>query len=339
MRRGGGAVLSRQDLAEIGARYEQLRPDFERVTLEVSRIVSDELRRHAIKHMTTARAKWRDSLERKLWKERDRFAVGDLERSLTPQLKDLAGVRVLLYVPQDVEAAVLAVKQRFPACEARWTPKSIKKAEGYCAEHVYVDLLDVHPKDHAEFGRVLELPCEVQICTISSHIWNELEHDIVYKQPSGRPDEGQRELLASLHQELGLATATVARLIARTNERARENREPMQGPPDLRRYLEHRFKRSLAGDFAALLDLLESLVDDVTPTFVDRLFEEGVREEEARRTAEILDLDQAQADVGTIAVMLLPGLGRQDVVDVVTAKPDVPSLWKFLRRAAENGGR
>jgi hypothetical protein len=184
------------------------------------------------------------------------------------------------------------------------------------------------------------IPCEIQICTIVEHVWNELEHDIKYKQPGGRPDEGQVELLASLRSELGLCARTVQRLMSRTAERSQSNEEQLTGAQDLRRYLEGRLNRRVDGAFDELWKFLSRLVDRVTPRAMDDLFVQGHPEAAAAMVRDRFDQDAAHRDVGLVAVMLLPAFLVEDVRDAIGANPMAP-LWKFMLRvvSSESGGR
>jgi hypothetical protein len=171
-------------------------------------------------------------------------------------------------------------------------------------------------------------------------VWNELEHDIKYKQPGGRPDEGQVELLASLRGELGLCARTVQRLMSRTAERSQSNEERLTGAQDLRRYLEGRLNRRVDGPFDELWEFLSRLVDRITPRAMDDLFVQGRQDASAAEVRDRFDPDAAHRDVGLVAVMLLPAFRVEDVRDAIGANPMAP-LWKFMLRvvSTESGGR
>jgi ppGpp synthetase/RelA/SpoT-type nucleotidyltranferase len=326
-------MLTREHIAEIAARYDDVRPGFDRLAAEVGRRLNAALRSSGRKNLVSWRAKWPDSLARKLWKERDRFELADFRASLAPPLRDLAGARVLVYRPADVAIASDAIKAAFPGCTQ--TPR--RTAQGYAAEHFGVSLDRVPDVDDA-LADLRRLPCEVQLCTVTQHVWNELEHDIIYKQPDGQPDAGQRELLASLHAELALAASTVERLMTRSDQRRAENEAPITSPEDLRRWAEQRYNATMTGDFGALLRLLSLLLRELTGAALDRLLGEGRSHAEAEELARRFDLDGSYGEVGVIAVRLVPALGLVEILDLIEdAETEAPPLWRFLGRVASDG--
>jgi ppGpp synthetase/RelA/SpoT-type nucleotidyltranferase len=325
-------VLTRQDVEKVAARFAERRASFERVAGEVHRRTVNLLQGRALKSVVTSRAKSVESLKRSLWRDREKRSPEEFERALAPPLVDLAGVRVLLYQDADVEPARDALTE-FEALRS----KDKRSTDAYSAYHLVVH--NWCSEDDADNRELRGIPCEIQICTIVEHVWNELEHDIKYKQPGGRPDDGQVEMLMSLRGELELCARTVRRLMARTTERLRSNDEQLVGAQDLRRYLEGRFNRRVDGPFDELWKLIYPLVDRVTPRIMDDLFDQGRPELAARELRNQLDLDAAHRDVGLVAVMLLPAFLAENVRDVIGDQPDEP-LWKFILRvlASEHGG-
>jgi ppGpp synthetase/RelA/SpoT-type nucleotidyltranferase len=323
--------LTRIDIAELIARYTDERPKFEKLVSEIQHRVANRLRDKGIRNMVTARAKAPDSLNKKLWKERAERSMQDFESSLSPPLKDLAAVRVLLYLPEDTQPTVETLREMFHVRQ----DKSYKRLDGYRAEHLYI-CLEPHEDDiDAELQSCYSLLCEIQICTITDHIWNVLEHDIIYKQPGGQPDEGQKELLISLHHMLGIASQAVDRLMKRTKARSQKMSEPILEPEGLQVYLSRRFGEiTVRGDFDSLLGLLGALMAVVSPAALDKLFEDGWKEAKAKREAKRLDPNGSERDLGWISLILLPVLGEQEILDV-TEQDELPPLLKMMRRAAE----
>jgi len=327
-------VLSRQDTETVAARFAETRPRYERVAGEVHRRAVNLLHGRALKSVVTSRAKSVESLKRSLWRDREKWSPDAFELSLTPPLVDLAGVRVLLYQDSDVEPARNALLAEFTALKS----KDKRSEDAYSAYHLIVH--NWCPDDDADSSEIRSTPCEIQICTIVEHVWNELEHDIKYKQPGGRPDDGQDELLASLRSELGLCARTVQRLMSRTAARSRLNEEQLVGAQDLRRYLEGRFRRRVDGPFDELWAFISRRVDRVTPRAMDDLFAQGHLEPTASGLQREFDQDTAHREVGLVAVMLLPAFSAEDVRDAIGENPGAP-LWRFMLRvlAGEHGGK
>jgi ppGpp synthetase/RelA/SpoT-type nucleotidyltranferase len=324
-------VLAREDVAYIVARYVADRVTYELVTAELHRRVLNLVNNHALKSVITSRAKSADSLQRTLWNDRADWTPDEL-RSLSPSLSDLAGVRILLYRDEDVTPAVEAIRREFPILRE----KDKRSRDGYSAYHLVVH--EWCTTDDPNHAMVRHVPCEIQICTVVEHVWNELEHDIRYKQPGGAPDDRQIELLDSLRAELDLSAQTAARLMRRTADRIRENSEPFGGPHDLRRYLEARFRQRVDGAFDDLLSFLGRLLIQITPRELDDLFDRGQSKEVSESTRARFDVDGAHGEVGLACVMILPALHRDDVREAVGEQPSKP-LWKFLLRVVSEHDR
>lgn len=327
-------MLTRQDAENVAARFAEIRARYERVAGEVHRRVINLLHGRALKSVVTSRAKSVESLKRSLWRDREKWSPDEFENSLTPPLVDLAGVRVLLYQASDVEPARDALLAEFTALKN----KDKRSENAYSAYHLVVH--NWCPEDDPANSEIRGTPCEIQICTIVEHVWNELEHDIKYKQPGGRPDDGQHELLASLRSELGLCARTVQRLMSRTADRSRSNDEQLVGAQDLRRYLEGRLNRRVDGPFDELWEFISRLMARVTPRVMDDLFAQGRLEQAASVLRGEFDQDAAHRDVGLVVLMLLPAFSADDVRDAIGEDPSKP-LWRFMLRvvARERGGK
>jgi ppGpp synthetase/RelA/SpoT-type nucleotidyltranferase len=321
-------VLDKQDIAEIVARFQQDRLIYERVAGEIHRRAVNLLQGRALKNVVTSRAKSLESLQRTLWRDRSKWTPSSF-RDLAPPLVDLAGVRVMLYREEDVEPTRDALLQAFGSPLSQ---KDKRSRDAYSGLHLVIHNW-CHESD-LNFGAHRNVPCEIQICTIVEHVWNELEHDIVYKQPSGRPDDAQKELLWSLRAELELASRTALRLMTRTDERARVNNEVLTGAQELRRYLENRLDGRVDGPFEDLFALLSSLVAEITPRGLDHLFEQGQHRPQGEALQARMDVDGAHAQVGLVWCMLVPAFPSADVLDVVGDAPRVAFL-RFVRRVAQ----
>ena len=178
-------MLTHEQVADIAARFATTRGPYERVAGEVHRRIVNLLQGRLLKSVVTSRAKSAESLRRSLWRDREKWTFGQFDAALAPPLVDLAGVRILLYREADVEPARDAVLAEFPTL----TKKDKRSTDAYSAFHLVIH--NWCAEDDGASGPLRFLPCELQICTIVEHLWNELEHDIKYKQPGGRPDEGQ----------------------------------------------------------------------------------------------------------------------------------------------------
>ncbi len=329
-------ALSNDDIRLLRGRYEEQRPAYAQLAAELHEVLARIVGRAGVRHLITHRAKTPDSLHDKLMKHRGGYTLPDFDKALSPPLDDLAAARVLVYLLEDRQVVVDAVQRAFSdAGHAVREPKLRKGRRDYNAVHIYLSAK----------GSMLALPqqlscpplVELQVTTLAHHLWNELNHDIRYKQVGGEPDEAQHELLDSLAAEVHLVLETAGRLMARTNERIRKNEEPITGPAELRVHLEGREKDRcpLSGDFQGLFDLLNALVDPLTPAWLDTGFKHGMRPYPSGQLSKELDPEAGQGEVGQLLISLLPSIDAEAVIEVVRAIGAPTSFHQFARRAAE----
>lgn len=98
-------------------------------------------------------------------------------------IKDLAGVRVILYFKGNaLNILRLALQEEFD-----YLPKDEKKhkaMDGQESIHSLIEFSEERLK-LSEYSRFKGLKCEIQLVTILQHAWSELEHDVVYKPQDG----------------------------------------------------------------------------------------------------------------------------------------------------------
>jgi ppGpp synthetase/RelA/SpoT-type nucleotidyltranferase len=105
--------------------------------------------------------------------------------AIEEQIKDLAGVRLILYTNTDVDRFLQSrlIPQLF---KVHWAetrihyPTAENDAQRYKAFHYTVSLADEIAQGN-ELAKFAGLRCEIQIQTILDHAWAETYHDMVYK--------------------------------------------------------------------------------------------------------------------------------------------------------------
>lgn len=126
-------------------------------------------------------------------------------------------MRMLLYRPRDIDPACTLIEELFLVPEPDEFRRDHRNVDGYQARHRVVSLrvedIDADPGA----TNLRNVPCEVQVATIPDHIWNEIERDIIYKTPHGRPTDVQRVLLQTLRGELNMVRETVDKLMKATD--------------------------------------------------------------------------------------------------------------------------
>ena len=183
---------------------------------------------NAIRAQVTSRAKSPKSLEGKL----RRFAatgkkvMPDVD-SVFDQIRDLAAVRVATYEQRHEGQIVSLICDRFLDHKAT-TPTSERKDKNredpgnfYRASHIEVFL---KPTDLVgTYINVADVPCEVQVCSMMAHVWNEVEHDLGYKPATGALSDSERRFLTMLGNSVRMGDDTIQSLFAETERRQREH--------------------------------------------------------------------------------------------------------------------
>ena len=149
--------------------------------------------------------------------------------SVFDQIRDLAAVRIATYeqTPRRANrsARLQAIHRRSgPSTRARaqgQEPRAIPRTSTEPA-HLEVFLAAVRTSS-ARTPTSMDVPCEVQVCSMMAHVWNEIEHDLGYKPDAATLSEQEKNFLVMLGQSVrGRATARSASLFAETERRNAE---------------------------------------------------------------------------------------------------------------------
>lgn len=182
---------------------------------------------NAIRAQVTSRAKSPKSFEGKL----RRFAAGGKKSmadvdAVFDQIRDLAAVRIATYEQRYEDQVVSLVAGRFigangapPAAERK--DKNLQDPSNfYRATHLEAFL---KPADIVgTYSNVADVPCEIQVCSMMAHVWNEVEHDLGYKPATGALSTQERTFLTMLGQSVRMGDNTILSLFAETERRQRE---------------------------------------------------------------------------------------------------------------------
>jgi ppGpp synthetase/RelA/SpoT-type nucleotidyltranferase len=234
----------------------------------------------------SSRVKSSSSLRGKLqkWAEDPEKAdriTGDPETVLA-RVSDLAAARVMTYTEKDRDAVAEIAQSIFRSppgynklfdLEKKEDDRRIKgnPRNHYRATHM---MISIHENDlNGEFSNLKFDKCELQITSLLAHVWNEIEHDTIYKTLSGDLSELERDAIDSL----GHLTKTGDNII-KSLLRARQVREDQEEDTlrrenarfshseDLASFLEEHYGKNINGksfDFgqgaAELLALLRAI--------------------------------------------------------------------------------
>jgi len=167
--------------------------------------------------------------------------------------------------------------------------------------------------------------CEIQICSMMAHVWNEIEHDIGYKPEGEGPSDAERGLLEALGHLTRAGDAAITRLLAANIARMEEQTGDFADVHDFVARMRPYFpdadlsvNAGLAFDLALTLDLVSieriraRLGDDALSPAIAKpkiLSFNNYLEEQGHSD---LALNSASADLFTIAML------EKDVDAIVT---------------------
>ncbi|MEE9985538.1 RelA/SpoT domain-containing protein [Agrobacterium pusense] len=177
--------------------------------------LESELKERKIMARVSGRVKGRESLRAKLmkWANDEEKAKLFLDpRDVYKYVGDLAAVRVMTYVEQDRERVANIAKELFThrpgrddfEYEIKEDSPRVKSddANYYRATHMQIRLKKADLTGNT--ANLADDHCELQITSMLAHVWNEIEHDIVYK---GDKTNLSTDEVSSL-ESLGLLTKT-----------------------------------------------------------------------------------------------------------------------------------
>src|SRR5581483_2984857 len=223
-----GMTISDDTIKKAVQRYQREFDRYLKLSARVAEICRTEVvEGNAMRAQVTSRAKSPKSLEGKL----RRFAATQKKRipdvdAVFEQIRDLAAVRIATYEQRHEEQVVHLVCKRFvdgaghPPSHERKDKNRENSTNFYRASHVEVFLT---PSDIVgTYTNVVDVPCEVQVCSMMAHVWNEVEHDLGYKPAAGVLSDQEKNLLVMLGQSVRVGDGTIASLFAETERRQRE---------------------------------------------------------------------------------------------------------------------
>jgi ppGpp synthetase/RelA/SpoT-type nucleotidyltranferase len=221
-------TISDDTIKKAVQRYHREYDRYLKLAARVAEICRSEIvEGNAIRAQVTSRAKSPKSLEGKLrrFAATGKKSIPDVD-AVFDQIRDLAAVRVATYEQRHEDHIVQLVCKRFvDASGQRPTHerKDKNRAEPnnfYRASHIEAFLTS--GDGVGTYANVMDVPCEVQVCSMMAHVWNEIEHDLGYKPAAGVLSDQERNFLVMLGQSVRMGDGTIASLFAETERRQRE---------------------------------------------------------------------------------------------------------------------
>jgi ppGpp synthetase/RelA/SpoT-type nucleotidyltranferase len=213
-------AISEQVILNAVARYDRERDRYLKLAARVADICrSNIVEGHAIRAQITSRTKTVRSFEGKLrrFSKRSDKNFQSVEE-IFEKIGDFAGVRIATYRPEDEPRVAKSIGTLFVGADGDDIIVDSKdkldpaKGQFYRATHCQVFLRE--DELLGDYGNLRGSSCEVQICSMMSHVWNEIEHDIGYKPEGGGPGEAERGLLEVLGHLTRSGDAAITQLLA-----------------------------------------------------------------------------------------------------------------------------
>jgi ppGpp synthetase/RelA/SpoT-type nucleotidyltranferase len=289
-------------------------------------IVKDD----AIRATTQARAKDPERFEEKLrryQKNPQKCDSLDSVDAIMSRVGDLAGVRVATYVEKDRDRVVKAIETNFSGPDGSRSVL-VEKKDGhalssfYRATHCQVTIKESELV--GTYANLRDLTCEIQVCSLLAHVFNEIEHDLGYKPLAGEISEAETRFLGILGSQTQAGDTVIEGLLSVVAARRQAAGAPFNDQYDFVARIRDRFTdvASFAQHAGQLFEELKSLNLD-SPTAMeragllandhDRRSRELVREFQAflRRRQDDFEVDD---DTSDRLLMLLLDKRADDVI-------------------------
>lgn len=210
--------IAEKVIQEAVARYDRERDRYIKLSGRVADLCRSAMEENVIRAQVTSRTKTLRSFEGKLrrFSKRSDKHLSTVD-DIFYEISDFAGVRIATYQIQDEAKATQIVMKVFcgPAGgKMEIDPKDKlepAKAQFYRSTHCQVFLRD--DELLGDYANLRGASCEIQVCSMMAHVWNEIEHDIGYKPDGEGPSEAELGLLETLGHLTRAGDAAITRLL------------------------------------------------------------------------------------------------------------------------------
>lgn len=164
-------------------------PYFELMSSQISYVLENLLKQNGINYLSIeSRTKSLDNIQEKI---KRKFYKKPIE-----QLTDIAGIRIILYLENDVDSVCEIIRKTFDIDVKNSSNNSTRLAIdkiGYRSIHFVCDIGNKRSSipEYQTFGG---LKFEIQVRTILQHSWANLTHDRVYKFGNNLPESIKRKV-------------------------------------------------------------------------------------------------------------------------------------------------
>jgi ppGpp synthetase/RelA/SpoT-type nucleotidyltranferase len=293
-----------------------------------------------------ARAKTIDSFSRKAGLPHPLDPTRPKYENPVSDITDMAGVRVVTFLPTAVAQVGAAVEAQFEVVEQDDKFERLTQEErfGYTSVHYLVRLKDDRTS-LLEYRRYAALVGEIQVRTILQHAWAEIEHDIEYKGAEAVASSVRRRFMAvagmleivdrefqTIQDEVRLRRRVATESVVK----GRLDRAALTSE-SVRAYLDHRLgadRRVSESSYKAWVGVLRELgftsvqqVDDCIADLDDIAISRDI-------------WGSKQSQLYRFEGLLLAGMGEYYIEHHPSRELDhfVELRWRWLNRLKENGG-
>lgn len=171
-----------------------------------------------VQHRAKAPGSFRAKLQRYI-DQADKDKVNAINRvdDVFKHIGDLAGVRIATYVETDRDRVVEKVRTHFRGVPDHGNQVHVDRKDpfrnGYRGTHCQVRL-PPYLEGTPDVANIWDTSCEIQVCSMLAHAWNEIEHDIRYKNVQlVKPSDMENTYLDRLLRETGAGMKTIESLL------------------------------------------------------------------------------------------------------------------------------
>ena len=185
------------------ARYTKEYDYYSQVAQLAQQKLDTNLQTAGIRSMVTARAKSITRLEDKCRQRAESGTAYSTIDDIFDDIVDLAGVRVALYFPAEIDQVDGMIARLFKVLDKKEFPGEPKAQarkkifSGYSAAHYRVQLKEEDLNEGEK--RYAAARIEIQVASVLMHAWSEVEHNLVYKPLMGDLSEEEYALLDQLN--------------------------------------------------------------------------------------------------------------------------------------------
>jgi putative GTP pyrophosphokinase len=175
------------DVKSVLAEFDKRKNLLEKFCEKTKGLIEESLQDAGLKyHSVQARVKGREKLETK-------YLDPDKDYKKLDDITDLAGLRVITYYEDEVDAVAELIRREFKIDLVNSVDKRVRKPDtfGYTALNLVCTHLPSRTST-VEYKRLADVVGEIQITSVLSHAWAEIEHGW-YDLGDALPDEIKRE--------------------------------------------------------------------------------------------------------------------------------------------------